>query len=239
MIATDAPTPTWLAPTSHEAAADLAEWFVARPRSVRTIANFLPEASARHIREALRSHGHWVESRHLAIPGNTTQEVSAEEWADAAPDHRFSSHFVLRPISALIPPEDQMTSERRLALMRFARAALVGSELRDWASAIADIRLDGRLGCEITRYAAGDFIAPHTDHYDGRSLALVIYLDDCDAESGGLLHFRNETGVETVHPPRFNQAALIPIDAQCRHWVSPWQRSEPGRETISLAFRGA
>lgn len=227
----------WLSSTAREAVAGLSRWFAERPRSVRTIAPVLPEESAAQLREALRAHGCWSASRHVVMPGNTTREVSARDWAGAAPALRFSSHFVLRPIGALIPPEGEMAPVLRFALMRFARAALVTSDLRDWASAITGLRLDGRMGCELTRYARGDFIAPHTDHYDGRSLAFVLYLDDCDARSGGVLHFRNEDGLETVHPPQFNQAALIPIDASCCHWVSPWQRAEAGRETISLAFR--
>lgn len=237
MMASEVAAPTWLAPATADAVADLAHWYTRRPRSVRTIPDFLPEATAVELREALSAHRHWSASRHVAIPGNTTREVSTEEWDAAASDHRFSAHFVLRPIGALIPSEEEMAPPLRLALMRFARAAIVGPELRDWASAITEFRLDGRVGCEITRYAQGDFIAPHTDHYDGRSLALVLYFDDGDEASGGVLHFRNEQGIETAHPPRFNQAALIPIDAQCRHWVSPWRRPAPGRETISLAFR--
>ena len=236
---TVAAPPAWLAPAAQGAVADLARWFAARPRSVFTLANVLPKATAVDLRAALRSHDSWTPSRHIDVPGNTTREASAEEWAAAAPEHRFSSHFVLRPIGALIPRQESIAADQRRALMRFARAALVGSELRDWASAIAGIRLDGRVGCELTRYATGDFIAPHSDHYDGRSLAFVLYLDDCDATSGGLLHFRNEAGIETMHPPRFNHAALIPIHADCRHWVSPWRRPAPGRETISLAFRAA
>ncbi|WP_066720582.1 2OG-Fe(II) oxygenase [Sphingomonas pituitosa] len=230
---------SWLAPAAEAAAADLAAWYAARPRSIFTLANVLPQEEAAHLRAALHAHRCWTHSRHIDVPGNTTSEATPEAWAAATPGERFSSHFVLRPIGALIPPEGIMAAAHRRALMRFARAALVEPELRDWASAIVGIRLDGRVGCELARYGEGDFIAPHTDHYDGRSLAFVLYLDDCDARSGGLLHFCNEAGIETIHPPRFNHAALIPIHPDCRHWVSPWQRAEPGRETISLAFRAA
>ena len=231
------PIDSWIDPRWFDATDELRAWYRARPHHVRTLPGFLPETSAATLRAALRAHPSWVASRHLSLPGNVTEEVSEAAWTEAPEARRFSSHFVLRPIAALVDSTIPLPREARNSLMRFAWAALVGNEMRDWASAVTGARLYGKVGCELTRYAPGDHIVPHSDHYDGRRLALAVYLDDGDEESGGILHFRNEAGEESAHPPRFNQAALIPIHAGCQHWVSAWRRRDAGRETISLAFR--
>lgn len=227
----------WLSPSIEGSVLALTRWFTARPRSIATIADVLPARTAAAIRDALVGHPHWVTSRHLHGSATGTLEVGSDEWNATPAPARFSAHDIIRPLNALV--QGDMPLVQQHALIGFAHAALLGSELRLLLQSITGMTLDPRASCELTRYQRTHFIAPHSDHFDQRPLGVVFHFDDCTADDGGVLHFQNEEGVVSQHIPRFNSATLIPVDPACNHWVTPWDRATAGRHAISLAYRPA
>jgi Rps23 Pro-64 3,4-dihydroxylase Tpa1-like proline 4-hydroxylase len=125
----------------------------------------------------------------------------------------------------------------RHVMNEFFDFALGEDGLRAWLGAWIGVALGERFTCEVVRYSSGDFIAEHTDAYDGRVVGVTLYLDpDWTDVAGGQLLFSAARRLEPACAPRFNTLALIPIAASCSHAVSPWTAPSPGRHGISLAY---
>jgi hypothetical protein len=169
--------------------------------------------------------------------GNVVEVVDSK-WRETAVERRWYRHSVVRPIEQLGEGDHLPESSRQL-LCEFLLFTARGPLFRSWLSMATGLLYRDQASLEFGRYDKEDFIAPHDDYAEGRSVSVSFYLDpNWVPRCGGLLGFSSDAGVDQLVPPLFNSVSVIPIASTCRHWVQEWAGPLPGRYTISLGFYG-
>jgi hypothetical protein len=165
-------------------------------------------------------------------------EVDDSKWLETAVERRWYRHAVVRPIEQVLDGSRIPVSSRQL-LCEFLLFTARGPLFRSWLSMVTGLLYRDQASLEFGRYDKGDFIAPHDDYSEGRSISVSFYLDpNWIPQCGGLLGFSSYTRADQMVPPLFNSVSVIPIASTCRHWVQEWRGPLAGRHTVSLGFYG-
>lgn len=118
-----------------------------------------------------------------------------------------------------------MNNSKNISFCEFnLRKILNSKEFIDMLNKITDLHLTGLTTLFLSKYKAGNFLAPHSDAGNGK-LAFVINLTKYwKPQYGGNLHFMNENRTEIIDTfvPEFNNMVIfnVPEGGGIPHFVS-------------------
>lgn len=213
-------------------------WHASRPDRPLVLPGFLRPERAAQLAAVVRSISFWQHVFTVMEPDGSVRDVTNADWASAPEEVRWNHQEIARPFEAFIDPQGPLSVSQRDVIREFFTFAFVGPSFRSWLGSILGVELQQKVSCEVVRYQPTDYLPEHSDTHDDRIVGVNLYLGAGWAEGdGGELGFRNESGAVSTVAPLFNGLSILPIREGCVHWVEPWRRGQPGRETISLSYR--
>jgi hypothetical protein len=172
------------------------------------------------------AHGLYSAQRHSA---DGTAATSRRAWLAASERDRFYRFSKLSGV----PPEHRRGARARAARSFFD--ALGGPGFKRYCEAVSRLRL-GAAELAAYAYRAGDFLRRHSDHFDGRRLAFVIYLStDWERRFGGELRLWGDGGRSARILPAYNSLLLFDVTAGTQHSVGRISPAAGRRVRVSVS----
>jgi hypothetical protein len=184
----------------------------------------LSSEQSEYVLASLREQEGWAEEKWLILPDESVRLGSDEEFAEAPAEQRFSFNDCLRGLSADALP---------------VRALISALESKEVAAAFSDAYGEpvAIRSVDMARYSQGHYLRRHSDTFDDRYFALVLFLaDGWVPGAGGELLVESPGGEARVAYPEQGIAALMRINPGFHHQVSRLQSDSWVRYNLSVHF---
>ena len=148
------------------------------------------------------------------IPTNQkANQLQIQEVNKAFGQDKFSYHF-LRSMNNINPN-----------MIEFGlRQFLQSDDFLGFLNSITGLNLTKCSTCFLSRYAAGDFLSPHSDKGNGKCAFVIQMTQGWKPQYGGVLHFMNEERTQIIESfvPDFNTLTLfnVPEPNGIPHFIS-------------------
>lgn len=210
----------------------LAQAHRGRPSRPQIIDNFIRPDFARDLAAELRTATSWQRQRWLWNERGGVDLCPDEVvFRQAEPRRRFSDNDALTDHTVARDPHLVLARE----LLRYAAAPKFVAMLSD----VVGESLRPAPSCEFAKYCeVGDFLDWHSDVFDGRVLAIVVYLSDPSwrPEWGGRLLYRAEDGWSVAVSPVLGRAVVFPLLKTAQHAAEPLKAAGVQRYSAALHY---
>ncbi|MFC8194177.1 2OG-Fe(II) oxygenase [Streptomyces sp. NPDC060006] len=187
----------------------------------------MPESVTGTLVAELRALTTWSTERWLLTPDDDVAPCSAEEFAAADPERRFSESGCLRDIP-----------QSALAIRAFL-SALKSTEVADALSGAFGEPVSFR-SADIAKYEKGHYLRRHSDTFGDRRFGFVFFLSGGWAPGdGGELVVEAPSGVTLATRPEQGRVAMLRINPGYHHGVCQIQSPTWVRYSLAAHFGAA
>lgn len=215
-----------------EAVSTYRDKFDSNPLRMIVLRNFLRQTLAEQLSDFLERQARYSKIYGVFTADTFTEALrTREQWEQAAEAERFFKYGVLQDTA-----DSLAFSPNLLAFLKF-RTALSSPIFHEYLECVTGLSIGLPPTTNTHAFSEGDFLRPHSDNVDLRSIAFVFYLSrSWSPFFGGAIQFTGSDGNVSAIEVEFNNLVLFDVTTNATHAVG--EIHPAARENIRVTIGG-